>query len=150
MSKVNHRRKFIRSILFILARGLTVSAEQKHARVTYLKCDTDSLSNVEALGEHGELVELKVEVQLRHTFSAARHEPARATRGKTVGLEAEGVNADTFILLALVVVSRVGHVAVNLTLGDVSGAGWAHYGYVEGDGAGFSEVVYDDVTRPLI
>lgn len=131
---------------FILSRGQAISAQEKHARVTYLNGYADPLGDVEALSELCELVEAEVEIQVGHTFRDAMHEPSRSTRGTTVRFKAEGVDASTDVAAAFVVVGPVGYEAVNLAFVDVGGASGADDSDVEGDSAGLREVVHYDVA----
>ena len=60
--------------------------------------------------------------------------------------KAKGIDAGTDITFALVVVCPVSNNAVNLAIGKMSFAGGADNGDVEGDSAGFREVVHHDIA----
>lgn len=146
MSEVNNGGEFVGLMSLILSRSQAVSTEEEHARVTYLNCNADSLGDVKALCELCELVEAEVVADVRHPFRNTVHEPARSTRRATVRFKAKGIDAGTSVTAALVVVGEISDNAVNLAIDDVSGARGADDGDVERDGAGFREVVHDDIA----
>jgi hypothetical protein len=147
--QIDHRGKLIMSLIFLTSRK-TVSARQEHSCVANLKGDVDLLSDVEGLSENREFVESEVSAHLSHALSNAMHKPTRSARRAAVRFETEGVDECAFVLLAFLVVGPVSELSGSCVLREVSGARGAHDGDVEGDGAGSSEVVDDDVAWALV
>ena len=133
-----------------LSRGSVISAQQEHSGITYLECDADLLSDVEALSHDGELVELEVVGHVRHSVGEAMHEPSRAARRAAMRFEAEGVELGAPIRPALFIVGSVGESTCDLSGCNVGGASGTDNGDVEGDSARLSEVVDDDVARASV